>query len=230
VTLHYRRLLEDATRALQESATGVHSSYARALEGLHGFTDLAAAIQDRLRTQCEGISHLYDDATVALDFAGAFQGQVRALSESFLSARDFTRDAAARLSEAVERFIAGPQFVQEANQEIRRLSERGRMRDAWVIARWASAKRRDSELLARWAEVLKPTPARAAGPATGRPRRREESWLRRHAREYQGQWVALLGDRLIAASPRFSEVRQSVRAVGCASDVLLHFIPRVTSA
>jgi len=133
------------------------------------------------------------------------------------------------VAEVVERFIAGPDFERQANHDIRQLSERGRARDAWNLAKWASARRPDSQLLRRWAEVLRPVPARAAGPATGHRRDREEKWLREHAREYEGQWIALLGERLIAAGPCLSAVRGSVRTAGCAADVLLHLVPRLVA-
>ncbi|MBL8205565.1 MAG: hypothetical protein JNM09_15120 [Blastocatellia bacterium] len=43
---------------------------------------------------------------------------------------------------------------------------------------------------------------------------REMRWLAEHQREYVGQWVALDGDRLIAASPNHEEVAAAADADG----------------
>ena len=42
----------------------------------------------------------------------------------------------------------------------------------------------------------------------------EMRWLAKHQREYVGQWVALDGDRLIAASPNHEEVAAAADADG----------------
>lgn len=43
-------------------------------------------------------------------------------------------------------------------------------------------------------------------------RTRELAWIKEHRHEYAGQWVALDGDRLIAASPIQQEVWDAVKA------------------
>jgi Family of unknown function (DUF5678) len=51
-------------------------------------------------------------------------------------------------------------------------------------------------------------------------------WLREHAHEYRGQWVALAGDRLVAHGSDRETVRAAHKAAGLdASQVLLHRIP-----
>lgn len=47
-----------------------------------------------------------------------------------------------------------------------------------------------------------------------RDRTREMAWVAAHRREYAGQWVALDGDRLIAASPVRAEISAAVKADG----------------
>ena len=43
---------------------------------------------------------------------------------------------------------------------------------------------------------------------------RERAWIKEHRHEYAGQWVALDGDRLIAASPNQAEVWAAVKDDG----------------
>lgn len=45
-------------------------------------------------------------------------------------------------------------------------------------------------------------------------RSREMAWLAAHRHEYAGQWVALDGDRLIAASPDRQELSAAIKAAG----------------
>jgi hypothetical protein len=55
-------------------------------------------------------------------------------------------------------------------------------------------------------------------------RTREKKWIEEHKREYAGQWVALDGDRLIAASPIRAEISAAIKADG-AEAPLVHRIP-----
>jgi hypothetical protein len=43
---------------------------------------------------------------------------------------------------------------------------------------------------------------------------REREWIKKHRQEYAGQWVALDGDRLIAASPNQADVWAAVKDDG----------------
>jgi hypothetical protein len=43
---------------------------------------------------------------------------------------------------------------------------------------------------------------------------RETEWIEQHKHEYPGQWVALDGNRLIAASPNRMEISAAVKADG----------------
>ena len=45
-------------------------------------------------------------------------------------------------------------------------------------------------------------------------RTRKHEWVKTHKQEYAGQWVALDGDRLVAASPVQQEVLEAVRTRG----------------
>ncbi len=70
-------------------------------------------------------------------------------------------------------------------------------------------------------EKLNPKPARPKFPSTIivtdlplRDRSREHDWLEKHRDEYDGQWVVLDGNKLIAAGFDGKEVARKVRELG----------------
>jgi len=69
--------------------------------------------------------------------------------------------------------------------------------------------------------VLNPPPA-TTSPASGTDRTKEFDWLRRHGEDHKGQWVALVGDELIAADPDFDVVLREVRAKAPDDKPLFH--------
>lgn len=54
----------------------------------------------------------------------------------------------------------------------------------------------------------------------------EFEWLRLHARDYPGQWLAVLGGRLLAADPDLRQVLARLREAG-ERRALLHREPPV---
>jgi len=78
-----------------------------------------------------------------------------------------------------------------------------------------------NQLLARRQTQQEAEPAKAKPPLDKRvpcepmpDDAREMKWLEEHKHEYAGQWVALDGDRLIAASPIRAEISVAVKADG----------------
>jgi hypothetical protein len=62
-----------------------------------------------------------------------------------------------------------------------------------------------------------PTTATVHGAMSGLPVKdmiREAAWLEQHGEEYAGQWVALDGERLVAASTNAKDVLAAARAAG----------------
>jgi hypothetical protein len=55
--------------------------------------------------------------------------------------------------------------------------------------------------------------------------KQERAWLKEHAHEHPGCWMAVYGDQLIAASPRLQEVLTAARAAGKGDDPILFFQP-----
>jgi hypothetical protein len=88
-----------------------------------------------------------------------------------------------------------------------------------------------SQLLARRQTLQEAEPAKAKPPLDKRvpcepmpDRTREMKWIEEHKHEYAGQWVALDGDHLIAASPIQQEVWDAVNTDD-AKPPLVHRIP-----
>ena len=78
-----------------------------------------------------------------------------------------------------------------------------------------------NQLLARRQTLQEAEPAKAKPPLDKRvpcapmmDRTREMKWIAEHQHEYAGQWVALDGDRLIAASQIRAEISAAVKADG----------------
>ena len=79
----------------------------------------------------------------------------------------------------------------------------GRIEEARAAVKDLAARWPDSERVQYWSRVLAPPTARTmTGPdPRSRPLDRERAWLREHAREHPGCWLAVYEDRLIAADP-----------------------------
>jgi hypothetical protein len=89
-----------------------------------------------------------------------------------------------------------------------------------MVSRWPEEDR------ARyWARVLAP-PKVTVVP--GEPRRildRERAWLRKHAGEYPGCWLAVNGDALVTADRDLSAVLKTVRETPGGEKSLIHYDP-----
>ena len=61
-------------------------------------------------------------------------------------------------------------------------------------------------------------------PATAPDRSLEFAWLRKNSGHYQGQWIALLGDELLAASNDFEDVLRVLRSRELEDQALVHHV------
>jgi len=114
--------------------------------------------------------------------------------------------------------------LDEALARLKRLVESSEVEEARAYVKEVEARWPEDARARKWARVLAPPVAVALSTATGRDRRREFAWLKAHAHEYPGCWLAVDGDRLIAASPRLNEVDRAAREAGV-DQALLHFQP-----
>ena len=72
------------------------------------------------------------------------------------------------------------------------------------------------------ADLYAPAKVRVLDGVKARPRDEEFGWLREHAHEYAGQWIALDGNRLLAAAPRLKDLRGRLTPVDIERNPLFH--------
>lgn len=112
----------------------------------------------------------------------------------------------------------------EALDYVRSLVESSDVEGARAYVRLLEAQWPNEPRVRQWAKVLAPPRVIGRRAGTGSSLAPEKPWIRAHAREYPGCWIALDGDRLLAADPDLDVVIEAVQSDG-AVDPLLHFQP-----
>jgi hypothetical protein len=109
-----------------------------------------------------------------------------------------------------------------ALEQIRHLIETSAVEEARALAKEMAARWPDDKDVRHWARVLAPAKARVIPGRGGRPLDQERAWLREHAHEYPGCWLAVYGDQLIAADPDLSQVMRIMRQTPGGDEAALH--------
>jgi hypothetical protein len=130
-------------------------------------------------------------------------------------------------AEVVQETHASP--VDEDLARLRRLVEQGDVEGARAFVKVLEERWPDSPSVRQHARVLAPPVARIARDEPNRSFEAEYLWLRQHAHDYPGCWLAVLGDRLIAADPDPRTVLKVIRETPEAGRALLHFQPGLSS-
>jgi hypothetical protein len=102
---------------------------------------------------------------------------------------------------------------------------RGELLEARRLAEQMEQQWPDDEQVRRFARLLAPPVVSVRQEAPPRPRHQEYRWLRDHAAEHPGCWLAVLGDRLIWADADVRVVMEAVREDPAARGALLYFQP-----
>jgi hypothetical protein len=107
------------------------------------------------------------------------------------------------------------------------ISRGGRVPEAREAVKELEARWPEDPRVQHWARVLALPVARVVTEADprSRPRDRERAWLKQHAEEYPGCWLAVYEDRLVAADPDLGVVFQEVRRVLGTDGAVLHWQP-----
>lgn len=108
---------------------------------------------------------------------------------------------------------------------LRALLGQGAVEQARVLIEELARHWPDDETVRHYARVLAPPRVSVRRGHRGPSRQLERTWLREHAREYPGQWLAVLADQLIAADPDLDVVLAAIRQTPEAQRALLHFQP-----
>src|SRR5262245_20952725 len=93
---------------------------------------------------------------------------------------------------------AGPALA-ETLDRLQDLIYTGDVEAARALVEQMSARWPEAEQVARYAKVLAPARSTSEPGSPGRALDADREWLRCHAHEYAGRWLALYAGRLLAA-------------------------------
>ncbi|MGV3720837.1 MAG: hypothetical protein ACO1SX_07995 [Actinomycetota bacterium] len=115
----------------------------------------------------------------------------------------------------------GEGSLEEDLQRLKRMVEGSRVPEARAYVQLLAERWPGSSDVQYWNQVLAPPSARPPRSTENRSVRQETAWLRDHAHEYPGQWLAVRGNQLVAASNSLAEVNEQVRVSGNTDQVVL---------
>ncbi len=110
------------------------------------------------------------------------------------------------------RGMRDPLRAQALVAQVAALVEKGAIEEARGLIR-QNASAPDELELVRWRRALLASAPVETGVATGSPIQ-EREWLRRHWRQYAGQWVALVGGAMLDAAASRAELRRRLSVRG----------------
>ncbi len=108
---------------------------------------------------------------------------------------------------------------------IRELAGTDRVGGARRVLQEALQRLPHDPALARWKELLSPARVIGSVPSSGLNRDAELRWLDTHGPAYRGQWVAVLGDRLVAHAESLKDLDAQVEERPLERAPLFHRIP-----
>jgi hypothetical protein len=124
---------------------------------------------------------------------------------------------------AEEQPLDEPAELAAALERIRRLIETSAVEEARALAKELGARWPNDRDAQHWARVLAPPRGRVVKGVRSRSLDRERAWLREHAHEYPGQWLAIFGDQLVAVAPRLATVLKTVHETPGAETAALYY-------
>jgi hypothetical protein len=78
--------------------------------------------------------------------------------------------------------------------------------------------------LADWERLLAPGKVLGFSPASEFDRSAEFRWFAEHGREYRGQWVAVLGEQMLAHAKVYEDLRAELDKLRPAAPPFVHFV------
>lgn len=110
---------------------------------------------------------------------------------------------------------------------IRALVEKEHVSAARRLVKEACLQYPDDSALARWQDLLGPAKVTGLSPASGVDRSVEIRWLDTYGPSYKGEWLAVLGDRLLGHSKNLSELVTELKKKPTQVSPLLQYIPDI---
>jgi len=118
-----------------------------------------------------------------------------------------------------------PGDPEEALLRLRDFLEVSDTRGAVAYLRELAGRWPDSERVRHYLNVLDPGPARVLHGQRSRSFDGERAWIKAHAHEHPGRWIALYGEELLASEPTLVAVREILRQMPGREDALVFFVP-----
>jgi len=120
---------------------------------------------------------------------------------------------------------ARPADLEKDLARLRRLLEDADVEGARALARSMTWAWPDDPVVREYAKVLAPPVFLGRRPASGRSLVRERRWLAEHGHEHPGCWLAVSGDKLVAADSDLSQVLEAIRNSPEIVDPLVRYQP-----
>ena len=120
--------------------------------------------------------------------------------------------------------------IQDQLRRVREMVEQGNVEGGRLLAETLSREWPHSEEMLHFARVLAPPEVLAREGERGRTLQRERAWLKEHAHEHPGEWLAVYEEALLASSADLERVLAAVRASAPGGEPLLHFQPAPNSS
>lgn len=108
---------------------------------------------------------------------------------------------------------------------IQAMLEREQVTDARRLIEFALTEGPATPALERWRQLLAPPRFLGSKPGPSGPDRSQEAhWLAERAQAHRGQWVAIEGDRLLAASESLKDLKARLAEIDPPPRPLLHWV------
>jgi hypothetical protein len=112
--------------------------------------------------------------------------------------------------------------LEEGIASVHALLDQGDIENARRLLARLQERWPDADQARRLAHAIAPPTAAVRPGRRARSRIREYAWLREHAHEYPGHWLAIYEDQLVAADPDLQAVLATARESVGEQKVLLH--------
>lgn len=131
------------------------------------------------------------------------------------------------MAEPVKVFREEEETPESYRARIRALVEKDHVSAARRLVKEACHRFPNDPKLAYWQDVLAPAKVIAMSPAREVDRSAEIRWLDTYGPSYKGEWLAVLGDRLLGHSRNLSELVSELKKNPTRISPLLQYIPDI---